>query len=181
MNTLIPLADGLEEIEAITIIDVLRRAGLAVTTASLTDDTQVCGAHKVVILADAPLNALNPDDFDAVVLPGGGEGTDALMADPRIIAIIRSYNAQDKYIGAICAAPTVLAKAGILAGLKGTCYPSCAGALGESYTDVPVVADGNIITSQGPGTALLFSLVLTHHFAGEESARRVAKAMLTSY
>jgi protein deglycase len=181
MNILIPLADGLEEIEAVTIIDVLRRSGLAVTTASLTDDTQLCGAHKILIQADAALSALNPDDFDAVVLPGGGEGTDNLMADPRIIEMIRRYNAQDKYICAICAAPTVLAKAGVLQGLKGTCYPSCAGALGESYTDVPVVADGNIITSQGPGTALLFSLVLAHHFAGEESARKVAAAMLTTY
>ena len=103
------------------------------------------------------------------------------MADARIIQTVQTYDQQDKYVCAICAAPTVLAKAGVLNELKGTCYPSCAQALGESYTDVPVVADGNIITSQGPGTAMLFSLVLVHHFAGEETARNVAKAMLTKY
>jgi len=181
MNILVPLAEGLEEIEAITIIDVLRRAGLVVTTASLTDNKQVTSSHDVLIQADALLSDLKPDDFDAIVLPGGGVGTDNLMADSRIIETVQAYDAQNKFVCAICAAPTVLAKAGVLNGLKGTCYPSCAEALGASYTNVPVVADGNIITSQGPGTALLFSLVLVHNFVGEETARNVAKAMLTSY
>ena len=181
MNILVPLADGLEEVEAITIIDVLRRAGLALTTASLTDDKQVEGSHNVMIQADALLKELNPDDFGAIVLPGGGRGTENLMKDSRIIETLQSYNAQGKYICAICAAPTVLAAAGVLDGLKATCYPTCAEALGPSYADSPVIADNNLITSQGPGTSMLFSLVMVHHFAGEESARSVAKAMLSSY
>lgn len=181
MNILVPLADGLEEVEAITIIDVLRRAGLALTTASLTDDKQVEGSHNVIIQADALLKDLNPDDFDAIVLPGGGRGTENLMKDSRIIESVQRYNEQNKYICAICAAPTVLAKAGVLEGLKATCYPTCAEALGSSYAESPVIADNNIITSQGPGTAILFSLIMVHHFAGEESARSVAKALLSSY
>jgi 4-methyl-5(b-hydroxyethyl)-thiazole monophosphate biosynthesis len=181
MNILVPLADGFEEVEAITIIDVLRRADLALTTASLTDDKQVEGLHNVMIQADALLKDLKPDDFDAIVLPGGGRGTDNLMKDPRIIETVQSYNAQNKHICAICAAPTVLAAAGVLKGLKATCYPTCAKVLGSSYAESPVIADNNIITSQGPGTAMLFSLILVHHFAGEESARSVAKAMLSSY
>jgi len=180
MTILVPLAAGVEELEAITIIDVLRRAGLSVTTASLTDEKQIQGAHGILIQADSTLNELSPDDFGAIVLAGGGEGTDNLMQDPRIIKTVQIFNEQSKYVCAICAAPTILATAGVLDGLKATCYPTCAEKLEASYTDVPVVADNNIITSQGPGTALLFSLVLVQHFAGEEAAGAVAKAMLTT-
>ena len=181
MNILIPLADGLEEIEAITIIDVLRRAGRKVTTVALGDELSVNGAHQIIIQADALLSQIDPQEFDAIVLPGGGVGTDNLAADQRVIEIVQNFDKQSKYICAICAAPTVLAHAGVLKGLKATCYPSCAPALGDSYTNVPVVADGNIITGQGPGTALLFSLILAHHLAGEDTARAVAKAMLSTY
>ncbi|MFA7173981.1 MAG: DJ-1 family glyoxalase III [Kiritimatiellia bacterium] len=181
MKIFIPLAEGFEELEAIAVIDILRRAGLAVTTAALTSEKLVLGAHGVLIQADAVLDELDLGGFDAVILPGGGLGTENLLKDPRITGIVQGFNAEGKYVCAICAAPTVLAAAGVLAGLKGTCYPTCAVALGESYGNVPVIADGNIITSQGPGTALLFGLVLAHHFAGEETARKVAKAMLTTY
>ncbi len=181
MNILLPLAEGFEEVEAITIIDVLRRAGLALTTASLTDDNMVAGSHNVVVQADALLKDLQPDCFDVIVLPGGGVGTDNLMKDSRIIETIQRFNSQEKYVCAICAAPTVLAAAGVLEGLKATCYPTCSEVLGTSYAEAPVIVDNNIITSQGPGTAMLFSLILVHHFAGEESARSVAKAMLTTY
>lgn len=181
MNILIPLAKGFEELEAIAIIDILRRAGLPVTTATLTAEKLVLGAHGVLIQADAELDKLDLKDFGAVILPGGGLGTDNLIKDPRIIQIVQEFNAEEKYVCAICAAPTVLAAAGILTGFKGTCYPTCAEALGASYANAPVVADGNIITSQGPGTAILFGLVLVHHFAGEETARNIAKAMLTKY
>lgn len=181
MNVLIPLAEGLEEIEAITIIDVLRRAGVAVTTAALTEERSVKGSHGVIIQADATLDELNPDEFGAIVLPGGGQGTDNLIKDSRIIQIVQSFNEEGKYLCAICAAPTILTAAGVLNGLKGTCYPTCSEALGESYGDAPVIADGSIITSQGPATAMLFSLVLVHHFAGEEAAHKVANAMLTTY
>ncbi|MDD2598694.1 MAG: DJ-1/PfpI family protein [Kiritimatiellae bacterium] len=181
MNIFIPLAEGFEELEAVTVIDILRRAGLSVTTASLTADKLVSGAHGIVIQADAVLDELELGEFGAVVLPGGGLGTENLIKDQRITQIVQGFNAEGKYVCAICAAPTLLAEAGVLEGLKGTCYPSCAAALGESYANAPVIADGNIITSQGPGTAMLFGLVLVHHFAGEETARKVAKALLTKY
>jgi len=180
MTILVPLADGVEELEAITIIDVLRRADLSVTTASLTDENQIKGAHGILIQTDSTLNELSPDEFGAIVLAGGGEGTDNLMQDPHIIKTVQILNEQNKYVCAICAAPSILAAAGVLDGLKATCYPTCAETLGASYTDVPVVVDNNIITSQGPGTALLFSLVLVQHFADEKTASTVAKEMLTT-
>ena len=181
MNVLIPLAEGVEELEAITIIDVLRRAGIAVTTAALTEETLVKGSQGVIIQADTILGELNPDEFGAIVLPGGGEGTDNMLKDSRIVQTVQGFKEEGKYVCAICAAPTLLAATGVLEGLKGTCYPTCAEELGESYGDAPVIADGNIITSQGPATSMLFSLVLVHHFAGEEAAHKVAKKMLTTY
>jgi 4-methyl-5(b-hydroxyethyl)-thiazole monophosphate biosynthesis len=181
MKVLIPLAEGLEEIEAITIIDILRRGGVSVTTASLTEDKLIKGSHDVAIQADSSLDDLDLTGFGAIVLPGGGLGTENLIKDQRIIQIVQGFNAEEKYVCAICAAPTVLATAGVLTGLKGTCYPTCAKMLGDSYGHAPVIADGNIITSQGPGTAMLFSLVLIHHFVNEETAHKVAAALLTKY
>jgi len=181
MRVIIPLAEGLEEIEAITIVDILRRAGVNVTTASLTEEKLVKGLHDVLIQADSSLDELDLTGYGAIVLPGGGLGTENLIKDPRIIQIIQGFNAEEKFVCAICAAPTVLAAAGVLTGLKGTCYPTCASVLGDSYGDAPVIADGNIITSQGPGTAMLFGLVLVHHFVSEEAAHKVAGALLTKY
>jgi len=181
MKILIPLAAGFEEIEAITVIDILRRAGLAVVTAALSAELLVKGLHHIMVQADAALDDLDLDGFGAVILPGGGPGTENLLRDPRITQIVQSFNAANKFVCAICAAPTVLAAAGVLTGLKGTCYPTCSEALGDSYGDAPVIADGNIVTSQGPGSAMLFGLVLVHHFSGEEAAHKVAKAMLTKY
>lgn len=181
MKILMPLAKGFEELEAIAVIDILRRAGLPITTAALTAEKLVPGTHDILIQADAVLDELDLKEFGAVVLPGGGLGTENLIKDPRITEIVQRFNAEEKFVCAICAAPTVLAAAGILTGLKGTCYPTCAEALGESYANAPVIADGNIITSQGPGTAILFGLVLVHHFADEETAHKVANVMLTKY
>ncbi|MFO7936581.1 MAG: DJ-1/PfpI family protein [Kiritimatiellia bacterium] len=181
MNILMLLAEGFEEIEAVTVIDILRRAGLTLTTASLSNNLLVQSSHNLAVRADAELESLQPESFEAVVLPGGGTGTDNLMKDSRVIEILRKFNEEGKYICAICAAPTVLATAGVLNGLKATCYPTCAKVLGASYADSPVIVDNNIITSQGPGTAMLFGLILVHHFAGEETARSVAKAMLTTF
>ena len=181
MNVLVPLADGVEELEAVTIIDVLRRGGINVTTAAISGKTTVAGSRGVNIVADTVWESVAPEQFDAIVLPGGGVGTDNLIADSKIRDTLRAYNAAGKWICAICAAPMVLAAAGVILGRKVTCYPSCASSIGGFYEDAPVIADGNLITSQGPGTALLFALVLVKHFADEATARKVAAGMLTGF
>lgn len=180
MPVLIPLADGVEPMEAVTIIDVLRRASIHVTTVSLTEHITVHAAHDIKIAADTTWSAINLDDFGAIVLPGGGKGTEILKSDTRVLDAVRQFAREKRHIAAICAAPTVLAKAGILTGRTATCYPTCAEELGEAYEPAPVIADENIITSQGPGTALLFALVLVQHFKGEELANQIADALLTS-
>ncbi len=181
MRVLIPLADGVEELEAVTIIDVLRRGGVEVTSAALGISLTVSGSRGVQLLADELWATLDTDAFDALVLPGGGKGTEALLADPTVTAAVRAFDAAGKHVAAICAAPAVLAAAGILKNRKATCYPSVAAQLGKSYDDAPVIADGNVITSQGPGTAMLFALVLVQHFAGDEAARRVAAGLLATF
>jgi 4-methyl-5(b-hydroxyethyl)-thiazole monophosphate biosynthesis len=180
MPVLIPLADGVEPLEAVTIIDVLRRASIRVTTASLTDHITIHAAHGIKLAADTTWSALNLEEFDALVLPGGGKGTEVLKHDERILSAVRQFAITERHVCAICAAPTVLAKAGVLEGRTATCYPSCAEELGDAYANAPVIADGNIITGQGPGTALLFSLVLVQHFKGELEAQKVADALLTT-
>ena len=181
MRVLIPLADGVEELEAVTVIDILRRGGVDVTSAALGATLPVKGSHGITLLADACWASLDTETFDALVLPGGGKGTDILLNDTRVIEAVRAFDAAGKYVAAICAAPTVLAAAGILKNRKATCYPSVAQQLGQSYDEAPVIADGNIITSQGPGTAMLFALVLVQHFASEEAAHRVADGLLTQF
>jgi 4-methyl-5(b-hydroxyethyl)-thiazole monophosphate biosynthesis len=181
MRVLIPLADGVEEIEAVTIIDILRRGDVNVTSAALGITQTVSGSHGIQLIADDLWATLDTDAFDALVLPGGGKGTDALLNDTRVVAAVQAFDAAGKYVAAICAAPTILSAAGILKNRKATCYPSVADQLGKSYDDAPVIADGNIITSQGPATAMLFALVLVQHFADEETARRVAEGLLAQF
>ena len=180
MPVLIPLADGVEPMEAVTIIDVLRRAKIRVTTVSLTERITIHAAHGIKLAADATWETINLADFGAIVLPGGGKGTDILKADTRVLDAVRLFAEEGRHVAAICAGPTVLAKAGVLNGRTATCYPTCAEELGKAYENAPVIADENIITSQGPGTALLFALVLVQHFKGEEEAHAVADAMLTT-
>lgn len=181
MRVLIPLAEGVEELEAVTLLDVLRRGSVDVTSVSLTESLSVKGSRGVTLLADATWTSIKPASFDAIVLPGGGRGTEHLASDERVVDTLCSFNKNNKLVAAICAAPTVLAKAGLLANCRATCYPTCASELGSSYDNAPVIADGNIITSQGPGTALLFALVLVQHLAGEETAQRVANGLLTQF
>lgn len=179
MRILLPLAEGFEEIEAVTIIDVLRRGGLDVTTATLDDNLAVKGAHNIVVKADTTWP--DSDNFDVIVLPGGGTGTENLGSDPRVIEALKKFEAEGKLVAAICAAPTVLEQAGILEGKRATCYPACAPQLGASYDDMPAVADGNVITSQGPATAMLFALVLVEHLAGKEVAQKLANGLLAEF
>jgi 4-methyl-5(b-hydroxyethyl)-thiazole monophosphate biosynthesis len=176
---LVPLAEGFEETEAITIIDLLRRAGNEVLTASLTDNLTVTGAHEIAVLADKPLTQVRETDIDAVVLPGGQPGTTHLKQNTRLRDLLINTDREEKWIGAICAAPTVIAAAGLLKDKKATCYPGCETDMDQAITTVQTVEkDGHIITSRGLGTAVSFSLELIRHLNSQEKAQEIGKAVL---
>ena len=176
MKILVPLAEGFEEIEATTIIDVLRRAGLKVVTAGLSGIT-VKGSSGVKIIADAELKNINSDEFAVIVLPGGYPGYINLAESEKVLKIIKEFNSQNKMVAAICGAPTVLAKAGILNNRNATVYPGLEKEL-PNPTDKKVVVDGNIITSQGPGTAIEFALKLVEILSGEDKAKEIKEQLL---
>jgi len=178
-KVLVILADGFEEIEAITPIDVLRRAGLEVTLAGLSGTT-VSGAHGVKFQADVTL-----DDYkglpDLVVLPGGLPGAKNLGESKKVAEIVKRMNSLKKLIGAICAAPALaLAPAGILDGKKATCYPGFEKNFppSVSFSEERVVVDGNIITSRGPGSALEFALELVEQLVDREKAQTLKEGLL---
>ncbi|MGD8311719.1 MAG: DJ-1/PfpI family protein [Gammaproteobacteria bacterium] len=161
-RVLIPLARGCEELEAVTVADLLRRAGIEVVTAGL-DEQPVRASRGTVLLADMTLDEALRQDYDMVVLPGGLPGADNLKGDPRIIELVRRMAAEDRYTAAICAAPRVLAHAGLLDGRRATSFPGALDAEtvpGLDYLEQPVVVDGRIVTSRGPGTAMDFALQL---------------------
>jgi 4-methyl-5(b-hydroxyethyl)-thiazole monophosphate biosynthesis len=174
-RVLVPLAEGFEETEAVTTIDVLRRGGLEVVVAALAERA-VTGNHGITLTADTTLEAVREEDFDMVVLPGGLPGADHLEADPRIIELVRRHSARGRHIAAICAAPKVLAAAGIMQGRRATSFPGFLDAdavPGLERVEEPVVIDGKVVTSRGPGTAMDFALVLVSLLAGESRAREV--------
>jgi 4-methyl-5(b-hydroxyethyl)-thiazole monophosphate biosynthesis len=160
-KVLVPLAEGCEELEAVTVIDLLRRANITVVTAGL-EAGPVRASRGVVLVADKTLDEALLDDYDMVVLPGGGPGADRLDADDRIRQLLISMANSEKFTAAICAAPKVLKSAGLLEGKQATCYPGVmqAGDLPGLDTDQRVVQDGKIVTSRGPGTAMDFALQL---------------------
>lgn len=177
-RVLVPLAQGFEEIEALTVVDILRRAGVEVVTAGL-DDRPVEASRKTRHLADVPLDAVLHEMFDAVVLPGGQPGTNHLKADRRILECLQRHAKAGKWVAAICAAPMVLGEAGLLAGRKATSYPSVRDQLGDvKYLEDRVVVDGRIVTSRGPATAMDFALRLAELFCGAEKAQEVRRAVL---
>lgn len=160
MNVLIPLAPGFEQIEALTIVDVLRRAEINVTTVALTD-LQVTTSHGVIVFADKTLMDIESSDYDSIVLPGGMPGSKNLMESDEIINIVKEFNSAGKLVGAICAAPIVLGAAGVLEGKNYTCYPGFEKQItSANYNNLPFIVDGNIVTGIGPGAALSFSLKL---------------------
>lgn len=176
---LVPLAEGFEEIEAITIIDVLRRADLDVTTAGL-EPGPVTGSHGIAVVPDAHLGELDLGKFTVVVLPGGMPGTRHLVNDERVIALVQRLHREGRTTAAICAAPLVLHAAGVLGESPVTSHPSVRGELGQARMrpESRVVSAGSIVTSQGPGTALEFALELVERFAGRAQAERLAQATL---
>ncbi len=178
-NVLVPLAQGCEELEAITVVDLLRRAGITVVTASL-DDQPVHASRGTVLLADMTLDEALAQDYDMVVLPGGLPGADHLMNDARVIELVTRMAARQQYTAAICAAPRVLARAGLLDGRHATSFPGAIdvhGIPGLRYSDQPVVRDGTVITSRGPGTAMDFALELIEVLNGRPARDQVEAAL----
>ena len=168
-SVLVPLAQGCEELEAVTVIDLLRRAGIEVVTAGL-DEQPVRASRGVILVPDATLDEALQKDYDMVVLPGGLPGADYLKKDARIIRLLVQMQEAGKYTAAICAAPGVLAEAGLLKGKRATSYPGSLDAdsvPGLEYVEQPVVTDGKVITSRGPGTAMDFALELIETLSGK--------------
>lgn len=170
------LAEGFEEIEAVTPIDVLRRAGVSVTIAALADSIHATGRSGLTMHADTQLAAVATRDFDCIFLPGG-PGTKRLRADPRVGELLRRQNAAGRWIAALCAAPTVLNDAGLLQGCRYTAHFSVADELPAILAAERTVADGNLLTSRGAGTALDFGLLLIEKLISPEKAREVAASI----
>ena len=181
-SVLVPLAQGCEDLEAVTVVDLLRRAGIEVVTAGL-DAQPVKASRGMMLLPDTTLDLALQQSFDMVVLPGGLPGADHLKNDARVIELLQKVAADDGYTAAICAAPRVLATAGLLDGKRATSYP---GALdidavpGIEYQEVAVVADGRVITSRGPGTAMDFALTLIETLVGKAQRDEVEQGLQRS-
>ena len=173
------IAYGFEEIEAITQIDVLRRAEIDIVSVSITDSYEVQGKHKITIIADKLFSEMDFDKVDMLVLPGGAIGVKNLFKHEGLNNLLVQFNKDKKHIAAICAAPMILNELGILNGRKAICFPACEKELTNAIiTDEPVVVDQHVITSKGIGTALDFSLEIVKHYKGEEKALQMAKAMV---
>ena len=177
-RVIIPLAEGFEEIEAVTSIDVLRRAGIEVITVGLDTDT-VKGAHRLKIETDKRLKDVLNYDFDAVVLPGGMPGAANLRESSELLKLIKNINGKKGLIAAICAAPIVLEAAGVLNDREATSYPGYDSEMeSANYSEERVVVDRNLITARGPGVAVEFALEVVKYLAGESEAFSLKKAML---
>lgn len=173
------LAFGFEETEAVTIIDVLRRADLEVTTVSITGFHKVTGAHHISVEADRLFEEANFASADMIILPGGMPGTSNLLAHDGLKNQLISYYEEGKTIGAICAAPMILGELGFLKGRKAVCYPGFESKLtGATVLNRPFALDGNIITGRGVGTALEFSLEIVRMFQGKEEAANLRAALV---
>lgn len=178
-KVLVPLANGFEDVEAVTIVDVLRRGGIDVVTASLNASPDVMSAHGIRMGADALLKDVLDDEYEAIVLPGGGEGTERLRNCDALIRRISRQREDGRLLCAICAAPTVLQEAGVLDPEQYvTCYPSCQMELECNWVDQPVVEHNGIITGQAPGSAMIFAVVVLSTLAGEAAAKKVSRGMV---
>jgi 4-methyl-5(b-hydroxyethyl)-thiazole monophosphate biosynthesis len=181
-NILIPLAQGCEELEAVTLIDLLRRAQFNVVSAGLeTSVTVIKASRGALLLPDTTLDEALKLEFDMIVLPGGLPGADHLNNDPRIIRLIQQLAARGKYTCAICAAPRALARAGVLEGRRATSYPGTLDKMtipGMTYTGEAVTVDGTVITSRGPGTAMEFALTLIEALGGKTRRDQVEGPLL---
>ncbi|MGD9969480.1 MAG: DJ-1 family glyoxalase III [Sulfuricurvum sp.] len=182
-KVLIPIAEGFEEIEAVSLIDVLRRAGITVITGSVGGESLVRGANGITIQCDRPVEGLSAEELDMVVLPGGWGGTKALAMDANVQNLLRVMDSKGKPIGAICAAPFALDAAGVLK--EGyTCYPSVEEQIktgGFRGAENAVVETANVMTSRGPGTAICFGLAIVEKLVGKETSEALRGGLLAGY
>ncbi len=173
------LADGFEEIEALAVVDVLRRADIAVRTVSVTGDRNVRGAHDIVVVADLLFQEADYAQCEMIVLPGGMPGTTNLAKHEGLIKQIGAFAQEGKWIAAICAAPSILGKMSLLTGRRATSFPGYENdMIGAIYTEDRVVLDGNFITSRGAGTAVEFALELVEQLKDEQTATALRKKMI---
>ncbi len=180
-SALIPLADGVEEMEAVILVDVLRRAEWNVVSVGLREGP-VTASRNVRLVPDKKWSEIQAEDFDWIILPGGLKGSQKLIADERVTHALQRHARAGKKLGAVCAAPTVLHAAGLLNGRAVTSHPSVAQRLGDAKrSDERVVIDGNLITSQGPGTSFEFALSIVAAEDGPEKARKIADAMICAF
>lgn len=182
-KVLIPLAEGCEELEAVTLIDLLRRAGITVVTASLTSQHQLIASRQVGLVADTLLDDVIADEFDMLLMPGGQPGTTHLDNDHRLHAMIEQLHLAGKYVAAICAAPLVLANTGILSGRRATCYPGTLDP--QKWPDIDIKADAividdTILTSRGPGTAMDFALIIIELLTDKTTRDAVEASLVRS-
>ena len=181
-SVLVPLAMGFEEIEVVSIIDVLRRGGVEVVSASLDDRRNVLGANGITIVANNELKNIKSEDFDMIVLPGGIPGAEHLRDNDKVQELLKEFDNSSKPIGAICAAPIALDKAGLIKG-DYTCYPSYEEGIKSGNfrdTDKVVISD-RIMTSRGPGTAICFALSIVKQLVGNETYEALKDGLLADY
>ncbi len=182
-KVLVVLAKGFEEIEAVSIIDILRRAKIEVLVASLTDEVDVTGAHGISVKTELHVSSVSADDIDMIVLPGGWGGTRLLAEDANVQSLLKAMDAKGKAIGAICAAPFALHKAGVLKP-NFTCYPSIEKQIdleGFQGDKAQVVQADNVITSRGPGTAICFALQIVKKLRDETTYNTLQSDLLAKY
>ena len=175
-TVLVILAEGFEEIEVVTPVDILRRAGADVRVAALGDGIHVTGRNGLTLHADSTLDSVGGSDFDCLILPGG-PGVSRLRDDPRVSSRVRRQNDSGRWIAAICAAPVVLKDSGVLLGHRHTAHFSVVSELPDALLDERVVSDGRIITSRGAGTAVEFGLMLVEKLFSREKANDVARSI----
>lgn len=175
------LANGCEEIEALTVVDVVRRAGMEVVMISISDDLEIKGAHNIVFQAEVTAKEADFESLDGIVLPGGMPGTIHLGKSACVQEIIRKFAEEGKLVSAICAAPSVLGEAGLLQGKSATCYPGFEEKLlGATVKEECVVVDGNIITSRSMATAIVFALEIVRYFMGDEKVTELEQSLVMS-
>lgn len=178
-NTAIFLANGFEEIEALTVVDMLRRKSILCDMVSINEEKNVAGSHGIKVLADKTISDISFEDYDALILPGGMPGTKNLEANGFLMSRFDSFYSENKLICAICAAPSIFGHRGYLKGKKATCYPGFETELeGANFVKEPVVKDGNVITSRGMGTAIEFGAEIVGEFLGEEEKEALLKAIV---
>lgn len=176
------LAQGFEEVEALTVADVLRRAEVTCDMCSIHAGETVAGSHGIEVKCDKNFDSTDFSGYQALILPGGMPGTTNLRDDSRVIELVKKFDFERKYIGAICAAPMVLSKAGVMNGKKITSFPGVEEHLeGCSYVEELVVQDGNIITSRGPATAIYFALKLVQNLASMETNKKLKESMMVNF